>query len=121
MKRTLAAATAATAVMGLVLPATAQAAPPKVTYLVWAAGKTPEAGTISYGDYSGTPQAVSDVKLPWSVTVAWPYKDTVKQVTAIWGSGHIYCRILVDGQTVLSNDGEKTVNCQDRIVPLPPD
>ncbi|SKW35391.1 Mycobacterium membrane protein [Mycobacteroides abscessus subsp. abscessus] len=92
-----------------------------MTYLVWAAGKTPEAGTISYGDYSGTPQAVNDVKLPWSVTVAWPYKDTVKQVTAIWGSGHIYCRILVDGQTVLSNDGEKTVNCQDRIVPLPPD
>lgn len=60
----MAAATAATAVMGLVLPATAQAAPPKVTYLVWAAGKTPEAGTISYGDYSGTPQAVNDVKLP---------------------------------------------------------
>lgn len=121
MKRTLAAATAAAAVVGLVLPGTAQAVLPKVTYLVWAAGKTPQAGTISYGDYSGTPQAVSDVKLPWSVTVAWPYKDTVKQVTAIWGSGHIHCRILVDGQTVLSNDGEKTVNCQDRIVPLPPD
>lgn len=121
MKRTLAAATAATAVAGLFFPATAQAAPPKVTYLVWAAGKTPAAGTISYGDYSGTPQAVNDVTLPWSVTVAWPYRDAVKQVTAIWGSGHIYCRILVDGQTVLSNDGERTVNCQDRIVPLPPD
>lgn len=47
MKRTLAAVTAATAVVGLALPGTAQAAPPKVTYLVWAAGKAPEAGTIS--------------------------------------------------------------------------
>lgn len=121
MKRALAAVAAATAVAGLMLPATAQAAPPKVTYLVWAAGKTPEAGTISYGDHAGIPQALHGVKLPWSVTVAWPYKDIIKQVTAIWGSGHIYCRILVDGQTVLSNDGEKTVNCQDRIVPLPPD
>ncbi|MEU9807123.1 MmpS family transport accessory protein [Mycobacterium sp. NPDC050853] len=121
MKRALAAVTAATAVVGLIVPGTAQAAPSKVTYLVWAAGNTPEAGTISYSDHSGMPQAVNAVKLPWSTTVAWPYKDTVKQVTAIWGSGHIYCRILVDGQTILSNDGEKTVNCQDRIVPLPPD
>lgn len=120
MKPALGAVAAMTAA-AMVAPPVAQAAPPNVTYLVWAAGDSPRAGTISYGDHSGTPQAVTDVKLPWSVTLSWPYQDTVKQVTAIWGSGHIYCRILVNGQTILSNDGEKTVNCQDRIVPPPPD
>lgn len=54
---------------------------------------------ISYFDADETPQHVSGVSLPWSLTVTPSSTGAIGSIVAQGDSGSLGCRILVDGET----------------------